>query len=64
MPTAQSLGITLFCILGACAFLAIGAFAGNKMSPDKLATFAGVVALIAVIFYAVFSAYYFLSKVS
>ena len=64
MPNAQSLAIMLFSILGACAFLALGAFAGGKMSPEKLATFAGVLALIAVVFYAVFSAFYFLTKVS
>ena len=64
MPNAQSLGIMLFCILGACAFLALGAFAGNKMSPAKLAIFAGVLALVAVVFYAVFSAFYFLTKTS
>lgn len=64
MPTAQMLGITLFCILGACGFLALGAFVGSKLSPGKLATFAGVVALIAVVFFAGFSAYYFLTKLS
>jgi len=64
MPNAQSLGILLFCILGACAFLALGAFLANKMSVGKLATFAGALALIAVIFYAVFSAVYFLTQAS
>jgi hypothetical protein len=64
MPNAQSLGITLLCIVGACAFLALGAFAGSKMSPGKLATFAGVLALIAIVFFAVFSAVYFLTKAS
>ena len=62
MPNAQSLGIMLFCILGACAFLALGAFAGGKMTPGKLGIFAGVLAVIAVIAYAVFSAVYFLTK--
>jgi hypothetical protein len=64
MPNSQSLGIMLFCILGACAFLALGAFAGNKMSPGKLAIFTGVLALIAVVFFSVFSAVYFLTRAS
>jgi hypothetical protein len=63
MPNAQ-LGILLFCILGACAFLALGAFLGNKMSPGKLAIFSGVLALIGVIFFTVFAAVYFLTTAS
>ncbi|GEM_PF-435939 len=62
MPNAQSLGITLICILGACAFLALGAFAGGKMTPSKLGIFAGVLAVIAITVYAAFSTVYFLGK--
>jgi len=64
MPNAQSLGIILFCILGACGFLALGAFLGSKMSPGKLAIFAGVLAMFAVIVFAVFSAVYFMTRSS
>ena len=63
MPNAQSLATVLFCILGFCVFLALGAFIGKKTSPGQLVTFAGVVALIAVVGFAVFSAYYFISVV-
>ena len=60
MPNAQMLGTILFCILGFCGFLALGAFVGKKVSPEKLVTFAGVIALIAVVLYAMFAAYYFI----
>ena len=62
MPNAQSLGIMLICILGACAFMALGAFAGGKMTPGKLGVFAGVLAVITIAVYAAFSAIYFLGK--
>ncbi len=62
MPGAQTLTTALFCILGACLFLALGAFAGKKMSPSKLATFAGVLAALSVLVYALFSAFYFLTS--
>ncbi len=61
MPNAQSLAVILFSILGFCVCLALGAFVGKKTSPGKLVTFAGVIALIAVVGYAVYSAYYFIS---
>jgi len=61
MPNAQSLASGLFCILGFCIFLALGAFIGKKTSPGRLVTFAGVVALIAVVGFAVYSAYYFIT---
>jgi hypothetical protein len=61
MPTAQSLAVVLFSILGFCVFLALGAFVGKKAGPGKLVTFAGVIALIAVVCYAVYSAYYFIT---
>jgi hypothetical protein len=64
MLNASSLGILLFCILGACAFLALGAFAGGKMSAGKLAAFAGVLALMAMVFFSIFSAVYFLTHSS
>jgi len=64
MPNAQSLATILFCILGFCAFLALGAFVGKKTSPGQLVTFAGVVALIAVVGFAVFAAYYFITQAS
>jgi len=61
MPNAQSLAIVLFSILGFCALLALGAFIGKKADPGKLVTFAGVIALIAVVSYAVYAAYYFIT---
>jgi hypothetical protein len=62
MPNAQMLAIILFGILGFCGFLALGAFVGKQTSPGKLVTFAGVVALIAVVLYAMYAAYYFIVK--
>ena len=64
MPNAQSLATILFCILGFCVFLALGAFIGKRPSPGQLVTFAGVVALIAVVGFAVFAAYYFITRAS
>ena len=61
MPNSQSLAVVLFSILGFCVCLALGAFIGKKTSPGKLVTFAGVIALIAVVCYAIFSAYYFIT---
>jgi len=62
MPTAQMLGTILFCILGFCGFLALGAFVGKKVTPGKLVTFAGVLALIAVVLFAMYAAYYFIAE--
>ncbi len=61
MPNAQSLAAILFSILGFCIFLALGAFIGKKTSPGKVVTFAGVIALIAVVCFAMYSAYYFIT---
>jgi hypothetical protein len=61
MSQKQTLGIILFGILGFCAMLALGAFLAKKVTPSKLITFAGILALVAVVCYSVFSAYYFLS---
>ena len=61
MPDSQSLAVILFSILGFCVCLALGAFIGKKSSPGKLVTFAGVIALVAVVCFAVYSAYYFIS---
>jgi len=60
MPNAQ-LSLILFGILGFCACLALGAFLGKVLTPGKLVTFAGVVALIAVVFFSVFAAFYFIT---
>ena len=61
MPATQTLAVTLFAILGFCFFLALGAFIGKKTGPEKLVTFAGVVALIAVVGYAIYASYYFIT---
>jgi hypothetical protein len=61
MPNAQSLAIVLFSILGFCIFLALGAFVGKKTDTGKVVTFAGVIALVAVVCYAMYSAYYFIT---
>ncbi|MBN1375114.1 MAG: hypothetical protein JXA01_03040 [Dehalococcoidia bacterium] len=53
------LGMILFGILGFCGFLALGAFLGKITSPDKLVTYAGIVAGIAVVCFSIFSAFYF-----
>ncbi|MFA5078445.1 MAG: hypothetical protein WC541_03055 [Dehalococcoidia bacterium] len=63
MPNAQSLALILFSILGFCVFLALGAFIGKKTSPGKVVTFAGVIALVAVVGFAMYSAYYFITLV-
>jgi hypothetical protein len=64
MPNAQSLAVTLFAILGFCVMLALGAFLGKKITMGKLVTFAGVLALIAVVCFTVFAAYYFIARTS
>jgi hypothetical protein len=61
MPNAQSLALILISILGFCIFLALGAFIGKKTSPGKVVTFAGVIALVAVVGFAMYSAYYFIT---
>ncbi len=63
MPNAQSLALILFSILGFCIFLALGAFIGKKTSPGKVVTFAGVIALVAMVCFAMYSAYYFITLV-
>jgi hypothetical protein len=55
------LAMILFGILGFCVFLALGAFIGKKTAPGKLVTFAGVIALVAVVVYAIYAAYYFIT---
>jgi multisubunit Na+/H+ antiporter MnhG subunit len=62
MPNAQMLGTILFCILGFCGLLALGAFVGKQTTPGKLVTFAGVIALVAVVLYAMYAAYYFIAE--
>jgi hypothetical protein len=57
----SQLGIILFAILGFCGMLALGAFLGKIVTPAKLVTFAGVLALIAVVCFSVFAAYYFIT---
>ena len=60
MTNAQ-LGLILFSILGFCGFLALGAFLGKIVTPGKLVTFAGIVALVAVFCFSIFAAYYFIT---
>lgn len=55
------LSIILFCILGFCGFLALGGWLGKIVTPLKLVTFAGILALIAVVGFSVFAAYYFIA---
>ena len=62
MPNAQTLAILLFVILALCGFLALGAFAGKKSSPGKVVTIAGVIALVAVVLYAMYAAYRFITS--
>lgn len=62
MSNAQTLATILFGVLGFCILLALGAFVGKRTSPGKVVTFAGVIALIAVVAYAVYAAYYFITK--
>jgi uncharacterized membrane protein YcaP (DUF421 family) len=62
MPSAQSLAMTLFAILGFCVVLTLGAFIGKKITPGKLVMFAGVLALIAVVCFTVYAAYYFIAR--
>ena len=64
MPNAQMLAMILFGILGVCVLLALGAFIGKKTAPGKLVTFAGVIALVAVVVYAIYAAYYFITQTS
>ena len=55
------LGMILFAILGFCGFLALGAYLGKKVTPQKLIIFSGVLALVAVLCFSVFAAFYFLT---
>jgi len=61
MPNAQSLAARMFSILAFRIFQALAAFIGKKTSPGKVVTFAGVIALIAVVCFAMYSAYYFIT---
>ena len=60
MPKAE-ISMVLFGILGFCAFLALGGYLGKILSPGKLVTIAGVIALVAVVCFSIFSAYYFVT---
>ena len=60
MTNAQ-LGLVLFSILGFCGMLALGAFLGKVVTPGKLVTFAGVIALVVVFCYSIYAAYYFIT---
>lgn len=55
------LSLILFGILGFCGFLALGAFLGKTVTPLKLVTFAGAFALIAIVCFSIFAAYYFIT---
>ena len=57
----SQLGLILFAVLGFCGMLALGAFLGKVLTPSKLVTFAGILALIAVVCFSVFAAYYFIA---
>jgi len=60
MANAQ-LGMILFGILGFCGVLALGAFLGKATTPGKLVTIAGVIALVTVVCFSIFAAYYFIT---
>ena len=63
MPNAQTLGLIMFAILGFCGLLALGAFLGKFVTPLKIVTFAGVLALICVVSFSLFAAYYFITTI-
>jgi hypothetical protein len=56
--------MTLLAILGFCVMLALGAFVGKKITPGKLVMYAGVLALISVVCFTVYAAYYFIARAS
>ena len=63
MLSTQTLGLIMFAILGFCGLLALGAFLSKFVTPIKLITFASVLALISVVSFSLFSAYYFITTI-
>ena len=57
----SQLGLILFVILGFCGCLALGAFLGKVLTPVKLVTYAGVLALVVVVAFSIFAAFYFMT---
>jgi hypothetical protein len=55
MSVVQEAVIVLGILLGCCLFLALGAFLGKALTLTRLAKLAGVVSLVAIISYTVYT---------
>lgn len=62
MPDLRTAVIILGIIIGACALLSIGGYWGKKLEVYRVAIGAGIIALITIIIFVVYSAWYLLTK--
>ena len=62
MPDLKTAIILVGIVLGCCVLLAAGAFVGKRVMVNNLLTFTGVVALIAIILYVIYAAWFLLTR--
>jgi multisubunit Na+/H+ antiporter MnhE subunit len=62
MPDMKTAVILLGVIVGACALLCLGGYFGKKVEVFRVVIGAGIVALIAIVIFAIYSAWYLITK--
>jgi len=62
MPDLKTAVILLGIIVGACALLSLGGYFGKKVEVFRVIIGAGIVALAAIILFAIYSAWYLITK--
>ncbi len=62
MPDMKTAVILLGAIVGACALLCLGGYFGKKVEVFRVIIGAGIVALVAIVIFAIYSAWYLITK--
>jgi hypothetical protein len=62
MPDLKTAVIILGIIIGGCLLLSLGGYLGKKLEVFRVAIGAGIIALAAIIIFAIYSAWYLITK--
>lgn len=62
MPDLKIAVIILGAIIGSCILLSLGGYFGKKLEVFRVAIGAGIIAVVAILIFAIYSAWYLITK--
>lgn len=62
MPDLKIAVIILGAVIGSCIFLSLGGYFGKKLEVFRVAIGAGIIAVAAIVIFAIYSAWYLITK--